>query len=98
MVENHKPTKTKKNKTEVITIRVTEAEKKILVRKAAGKNLNLSKYLIEAGMNNKQRKEDILTDVGNAALLQQLCNHIAQTYGEDKFLEEWNARLWESLS
>lgn len=98
MVETHKNTEAKKNKTEVITIRVTEAEKKKLEKKASGKNLNLSKYLIRAGLNNKQRKDGILMDVCNATILQQLCNHIAQTYGEDKFLEEWNERLWESLS
>lgn len=99
MYKNHKVTKTKKNKTAVITIRATEDEKRRLERDADASGLNLSKYLISSKLsNNVPRKKHTQADVCNTAIIQQVCNYIEETYGADKYLEEWSAKLWESLS
>lgn len=97
MVNKHKPVR--KNKTAVITIRIEDDRKKLIQQKAARCDLSLSRYLTELLENGKiQPREDSRVTVHNAVIIQQICNYIAENYGNDSSLEGWCRELWESLS
>lgn len=99
MSNNTNTKKTKRNKTAVITIRVADDEKTRLEKKAAKRNMNLSEYMIYSGLKNKSdTSAQVIANIRNAVIVQQICNHIADTYGKDPSLEKWSEELWESLS
>lgn len=94
----NKSNKRKDGKTEIITIRATKNEKKKLKRKAEESGQNLSEYLICAGLGGKTcRANKKQQEICNTALLQELCNYVEEKYGENKFLDEWSEKLWNSL-
>ena len=95
-----KTIKKKKKKTTVITIRATENEKKRLEKKAVENNMNLSRFLISTSLTKNSKPQDkniTLVNIRNTVMVQQICNYISETYGEDRLLEEWSAGLWKNL-
>lgn len=99
MPNNTRIRKTKKKKTAVITIRAIEDEKRLLEENAAKNNMNLSKYMIRSGLKNKLNgSNQVVANIRNAVIVQQICNHVTDTYGKDPSLEKWSTELWKSLS
>lgn len=98
MVKTTKLINNKTNKTSVITVRVTEHEKKRLKKIAKANDTDISKYLISSAFNNRtQKARDRPADPYCAVMVQQIYNYISKHYGNDNFLEEKRRELWEHL-
>lgn len=86
----------KNNKTDVITIRVKPGEKNKIKKYANKQGISISKYMLNASLKKhteSQRKNGIC----DVMTVQEICRHIEELYGEDKFLERKCEELWDSL-
>ena len=98
-MKTHKDyTKRKNSKTEVITIRATKSEKRQLKERARKRGEKLSEYLINTGLNKQKCTENMdRILIQNIVQLQELCNYIEDTYGEDSWLNVRSDKIWNSL-